>query len=160
MNNAIHDFAVNRRRRPRPPGPPLNSIADSFADSLDRRGDQHAAQARPYDDRNRIVAAISAGAPTLPSPPDGAKPETVPTVPLYQGGAGGNESRSLEDVRKYGSSLDIEDSEHGVPSRYSGTVGTVSDRDAFLKRISELRHSTRRAPERSSATLSARAYQA
>jgi hypothetical protein len=142
MNDAVDDCAVKRRRRPRPSGPPLNSIEDSFVDSLDRRGDQHALPARPYDNRNRIVAPMSAGAPTLSSPPggtDGAKPETVPTVPLYQGGAGGHEIRSLEDIKKYGSHRDTEDSEQGVPSRYSGTVGTVSHRDAFLKRISELR---------------------
>jgi hypothetical protein len=85
---------------------------------------------------------MSGGAPALPSPPDGtdgAKPETVPAVPLYQGGAGGHEIRSLEDIKKYGSYQDIEDSEQGVPSKYSGTVGTVSHRDAFLKRLGELR---------------------
>jgi hypothetical protein len=101
MNDVADNFVIKLRRRPRPPGPPLNSIDDYFVDSLD----QHAPQARLHDDRNRTVPPMSADAPALPSPPDGtdgATPETVPTVPLYQRGAGGHETRSLGD-KKYGS---------------------------------------------------------
>lgn len=46
--------------------------------------------------------------------------------------------RTLEDIEKYDSYQDINNSEQGAFFRYSGTVGTVSQRDGFLKRISEL----------------------
>jgi hypothetical protein len=45
----------------------------------------------------------------------------------------------VECVEKDISSKGEEDSGQGILSRYSGTVGTVSQRDAFLKRITELR---------------------
>jgi hypothetical protein len=44
----------------------------------------------------------------------------------------------LESIQNYSSHEDIEDSKQRISSRYSGTVGTVSQRDAFLKRIGEL----------------------
>jgi hypothetical protein len=141
VNDVADNFVIKPRRRPRPPGPPLNSIDGSFVDSLDRRVDQHDPQARPHNDRNRTVPPMSADGPALPSPPDdpdGQEPQTVPTVPLYQGGAGGQKIRSLENIKKYCSHQDIEDSKQQVSSRYSGTVGTVSPREGFLKRIGEL----------------------
>jgi hypothetical protein len=76
---------------------------------------------------------------------NGPKPETVPTVPLYQGGGEGKGNRPLQDINKGTTNQLIEhseqvaeDSAQGVSSKYSGTVGTVSQRDAFLKRISNL----------------------
>jgi hypothetical protein len=139
MNDVADNFVTKRRRRPRSSGPP-KSIDGHSVGSLDRRGDHYAPRA-PTLDQSALVPP-SGDALALPTAADkagGTEPPTVPTVPLYQWGAGGHEIRSLEDIKKYGSHQDIEDSKQRVSSRYSGTVGTVSQRDAFLKRIGELR---------------------
>jgi hypothetical protein len=74
--------------------------------------------------------------PLFPEETDGTKPQTVPTVPLYQRGTPG---QSIEDSKKDISNQRIKDSKQTVFSRYSGTVGTVSQRNAFLERIRKLR---------------------
>jgi DNA primase len=55
----------------------------------------------------------------------------VPTVPLYLGGIGEQESEEMGN--------DKQSSEDQGATRYSGTAGTVSEHDAILKRIRELR---------------------
>ena len=142
MNDVADNFVTKRRGRTRVPRPPKKIDGPSFVGSLDRRGDSHAPRAPTHD--QSVLVPGSGDALALPAAAyaaDGTEAQTVPTVPLYQGGAGGHEIRSLEGIKKYGSYQDIDDSEQGVPFRYSGsgTVGTVSPRDAFLKRIGELR---------------------
>jgi hypothetical protein len=54
----------------------------------------------------------------------------VPTVPLYLQGTGRQEPRKTRSEKRT--------PEKGNTSRYSGTAGTISERDAVLKRIREL----------------------
>src|SRR5258708_7788474 len=72
----------------------------------------------------------------FPEETDGTKPQTVPTVPLYQKGTRG---QSIKVIKKDISNQRIEDSKQTVSSRYSGTVGTVPQRETFLERINGLR---------------------
>jgi hypothetical protein len=59
------------------------------------------------------------------------KARLVPTVPLYLEGDSGQESRKTESEKNR--------PEEGFTPGYSGTAGTIFERDAVLKRIRELR---------------------
>jgi hypothetical protein len=139
MNDNSDNIVTRRSRRTRPLGPPKTIDGHSFVGSFDGRGDDYAPRA-PTHGQSVLVPPFgdALALPTAADKADGTEPPTVPTVPLYQRGTGGHESRSLEEIKQYDSKLDIEDSEQRASSRYSGTVGTVSQREGFLKRIREL----------------------
>ena len=141
MNDAADNIIIKRTRRPRPPRLPESIDGYGF---VGRHDDASRAPTRI----EQTVAPPLTESPGVPLVSDGcndAEPETVPTVPLYQGGGEGKGNRPLQGINKGTTNQLIEHSEpvakeaaQGVSSKYSGTVGTVSQRDAFLKRISKL----------------------
>jgi hypothetical protein len=141
MSDAADNIIIKRTRRPRPPRLPESIDGYGFV------GRHHDASRAPTRIEQTVAPPLteSPGVPLVSDGCNGAEPETVPTVPLYQGGGEGKGNRPLQGINKGTTNQLIEHSEpvakeaaHGVSSKYSGKVGTVSQRDAFLKRISNL----------------------
>jgi hypothetical protein len=135
MNDLADNNIIHRRRRPRPARRP---------ESIDgyRLVGRHDDAPRAHTRIEQTVApplAHNLGVPLASGTANDAEPQTVPIVPLYQGGGAGKEDRPPKAVEKDITNQPMEDSQQGVSSKYSGTVGTVSKRDTFLKRISNLR---------------------
>jgi hypothetical protein len=141
MNDAADNIIIKRTRRPRPPRLPASIDGYGFVG-------RHDDTSRAHTRIEQTVAPPLTESPGVPLVSDGgndAKPQTVPAVPLYQGGGEGKGNRPLQGINKGATNQLIEHSEpvakgsaQGVSSKYSGTVGTASQRDAFLKRISKL----------------------
>ena len=141
MSDAADNIIIKRTRRPRPPRLPA---------SIDGYGlvGRHDDASRAHTRIEQTVAPPLTESPRVPLVSDGGndpEPQTVPTVPLYQGGGEGKENRPLQGINRGTTNQLIEHSEpvakeaaQGVSSKYGGAVGTVSQRDAFLKRISNL----------------------
>jgi hypothetical protein len=141
MSDAADNIIIKRTRRPRPPRLPESIDGYGF---VGRHDDASRAPTR-IEQTVAPPLTESPGAPLVSDGGNDAEPQTVPTVPLYQGGGEGKGNRPLQGIIKGTTNQLIEHSEpvakesaQGVSSKYSGTVGTVSQRDAFLKRISNL----------------------
>ena len=141
MSDAADNIIIKRTRRPRPPRLPESIDGYGF---VGRHDDASRAPTR-IEQTVAPPLTESPGVPLVSDGCNGAEPETVPTVPMYQGGGEGKGNRPLQGINKGTTNQLIEHSEpvakeaaQGVSSKYSGTVGTVSQRDAFLKRISNL----------------------
>ena len=138
MSDAADNIIIRRTRRPRPPRLPESIDGYGFV------GRHHDAPTRIEQTVARPLTE-SPGVPLASDGGNGAEPETVPTVPLYQGAREGKGNWRLQGINKGTTNQLIEHSEpvakeaaQGVSSKYSGTLGTASQRDAFLKRISNL----------------------
>ena len=141
MNDAADNIIIKRTRRPRPPRLPASIDGYGF---IDRHDDASWAHTR-IEQTVALPLTESPGVPLVSDGGDDAEPQTVATVPLYQGGGEGKGNRPLQRINEGATNQLIEHSEpvangsaQGVSSKYSGTVGTASRRDAFLKRISTL----------------------
>ena len=134
MSDAADNIIIKRTRRPRPPRLPESIDGYGF---VGRHDDASRAPTR-IEQTVAPPLTESPGAPFVSNGGDDTESEAVPTVPLYQGGGEGKGNRPLQGINEDTTNQLIEHSEQGVSSKYSGTVGTVSQRDTFLKRISKL----------------------
>jgi hypothetical protein len=135
MNDLADNNIIQRRRRPRPP-----RLPESF-DGYGFVGRHDDASRAPTRIEQTVAPPLteSPGAPFVSNGGDDTESEAVPTVPLYQGGGEGKGNRPLQGINEDTTNELIENSQQRASSKYSGTVGTVSKRDTFLKRISNLR---------------------
>jgi hypothetical protein len=134
----MSDIAVTIRRTRRPRAPQLLGTIDSN-NRFDRHVGHRVLQPPTYDERKEAVARPLADALVVPGEASTTEPQTVPSVPLYQRATSTETDQSVECIENDISSEGTEASEQATPAGYSGTAGTVSQRDAFLKRISKLR---------------------
>ena len=108
MSDAADNIIIKRTRRPRPPRLPESIDGYGFVDR--------------HDDASRAPTRIEQtvapplierpGVPLVSDGGNGAEPQTVPTVPLYQGGGEGKGNRPLQGVNKGTTNQLIEHSEH------------------------------------------------
>ena len=137
MNDLADNNIIQRRRRPRPPRLPESFDGYGFVGRHDDASRASTCIGQTLTERPGVPLAFYTG--------NDVEPQTGPTVPPYQGDGAGKENRptgieeGVTNQLMEGSDQIAKDSEQGIPSGYGGTAGTVSKRDAFLKRISNLR---------------------